>query len=208
MVHLGQLGDAANLDGPATVRHVWFEQIAGLLFHQLAEHFGAVENLAGTDRRLGLLADLGQCIDIAPLPADRILQPQQIQMLDVLADTQPIGHVERTVQIDRQVHVRPDRVAQPLDRIDDMSVLPAADRAVVLVQLPRIGHVEIELHRRVALGHHLPRHSEIGLRLVDRVQRATLSHLLPAPLVVVRRPVRARMAVAIHPHPVAQLATQ
>ncbi|MCH6547124.1 MAG: hypothetical protein IH798_01650 [Gemmatimonadetes bacterium] len=39
--------------------------MAGLPFHQLAKHFGAVENLAGADRRLGLPADLGQGVDKA-----------------------------------------------------------------------------------------------------------------------------------------------
>ena len=100
VVHLGQLGDAADFNSTAAVGNVWLQQVAGLLFHQLAEHLGSVKNLAGADRRLGLLADLGQGGDIAPLPANGILQPQQVEVLHVFADAQGVGEVEGTVQVD------------------------------------------------------------------------------------------------------------
>ena len=129
-------------------------------------------------------------------------------MLHVLADPQGVGQVERTVQVDGQIDVRTHRLAQLFDGGDDVLVLATADGAVVAVHLPRIGHVEIELHRRESFRYDLPRRSHVGLGLIHGIEIAADARLLPATVVFRHRPVGAGMAVAVDPHPVPELAAQ
>ena len=86
MVHLRELGDPPYLDGAAAPGDVRLQQIARLRLDQGAMQFRAVQYLAGADGRLRLHADLREGVHVPPFPANRVFEPQQVEMLDILTD--------------------------------------------------------------------------------------------------------------------------
>ena len=91
--------------------------------------------------------------------------------------------------------------AHLLDDGDDVLVLPAADGAVIDVHLPGVGHVHVELDGRKALRHHVQRlapHRPPARR--PGPAGRCCAHLVPAPVIVLRGPKGAGVAIAVHAH--------
>ena len=85
-----------------------------LLLQRLVQLARAVEVLADLDRRLQLGGELGIAVEI--VVDDRLLDPGEAKIVDRVAALQGLGEVQALVEVDHQVHVVADRLADGVDR--------------------------------------------------------------------------------------------
>ena len=127
VVDLGHRRDLAPLEDAAAVGQVRLEDDGRLLLQDVAEPPLREEALAGRDRDAALPRDGRHRRRV--LRQAGLLEEEDAVLLDRLADLDRHRRAEPTMGIDREVDVRPDRIA---DRLHDLRRLPdrsAARRA-------------------------------------------------------------------------------
>ena len=111
VVDLGQVGDLAALREPAAFRDVGHDDVDRLLLDQLAETVAQIEILAGADRRGGGALDLAHGVDV--LGRHRLLEPHQVQRLEVAGQPDGARHVEPRVDVAGDVDLLARRLSSP-----------------------------------------------------------------------------------------------